>query len=94
MLQRTLNTPWPSTAKYAVESINSSLSCLKFMEDDTELRKWIISMQHKYHDFDRLTTYPIQENQIVLGVWVKDQTAPSPQLVEIYRYPLDMPDMY
>jgi hypothetical protein len=45
--------------------------------------------------FSRVREYPIKDTEVVLGVWVKDKQEESPyKLIDIFKYPLDIPELY
>lgn len=86
---------WPTDATHVVRSINSNLPCLNFFKDQNEFDKWVINMENRYPMFSRVREYPIKDTEVVLGVWIKDKQEESPyKLIDIYKYPLDIPKLY
>lgn len=83
---------WPSDALYAMQSVNTSLNCLKFFYSEGEYNEWLKHMRFKYPMFDKLTSYPLNENDIIMAIWIRDTGVPH--LYVLYRYQLDIPDMY
>lgn len=91
-IKLTSDNAWPSSSLYAMQSVNTSLNCLKFFYSDEEYTEWLEHMRLKYPMFDKLTSYPLNENDVVMAIWAKKDN--GPQLHELYKYQLDIPDMY